>query len=191
MGFREYSLALDGRGDRRLEPLGQLQQLGAGTLRSESHVQKRPGAGSATAAPLRGRWSRAERRATDGLRCTPGFGSDLVPGRDTNPPTPRPSPVPACPTGRARRPADDGVELVPAPRAEHSLGHRPRDRELVDVVQLIGVPGIPSDAAAQHQHRHAVHAGFGDAGERVGEPRAGNNVYAPDGSRRAARVRRP
>ena len=76
------------------------------------------------------------------------------------------------------RPADRGVELRAVGRQELRLGDRPHHRELVHVVELVCLPGVAADAAAEDEHRHVVQERLADPRHGVRQPRAGDDVGA-------------
>ncbi len=79
-----------------------------------------------------------------------------------------PPPGPARPGARAgRRDGSSGRSRRRVSTRKAPLVTGREHRELVDVVQLVGMPGVAADAAGQHHHRHLVHERLGDARQAV------------------------
>ncbi len=82
---------------------------------------------------------------------------------------------------RARAP-DRSVEVLAFLGAELRLSDRSGDRELVHVVELVGVSRIAPDPARENQHRDVVHVGLGNSGQGMRETGAGHQIHARDAS---------
>jgi len=176
MGLGKHSLSGQGGEHGCFEPFGQANQVPGCPGRSESEIQQRPlGSEQDPGGSLhdfgirhrecgrciRNRWGGEVRVYrlhffSDTGRCRVGKQVQIRRHLDHDR------------TGRRSQSYLAGaahriVQLASVQRPEHSLRHGPRDRQLVHVVQLEGVPGIRPDPATENQHRHTVEVRFGDA----------------------------
>ena len=179
---------LQRRGHRRAETVGQRHQLLTRTARAPAHEQARP-----------------PRRRNQ----LAGFGDQLGRRRHRRRQA-GPFEQPAGLTAHHQH-VDRQFHVDRAGASAHRLGIRAIDRGhdvtlrfdpptrlgegsdqclLIDIVQLIPAPAGAVYAAGQHQHRHTVEIGLGDAAGRVRQARAGHHQQRADTIRRAAdRVR--